>query len=245
MENNKNIGHRIIHLPVVDSTNNYLTMLFNNGDINHGCVIMADKQTSGRGQRDNNWESEEEKNIILSLCIEPIKFSVLNQFDISCFTSLSIISFLKEIGISASIKWPNDIMVNDKKIAGILIENQLLGKNIKFSNIGIGINVNQLNFSNLNATSLSKELNLNRNLKSDKSLIIKHLNINYNTFFYNHNELRKEYLKYLYQYQIIAKYKSNKGFFLGEITGVSEWGKLQVKVDNSIIEFDNKEIEFI
>ena len=82
MKNNKIIGHRIIHLTVVDSTNNYLTMLFNKGDIDHGCVIMADKQTRGRGQRDNNWESEAEKNIMLSLCIEPIKFSVLNQFDI-------------------------------------------------------------------------------------------------------------------------------------------------------------------
>ena len=208
-------------------------------------VVLAQRQTHGRGRRNNTWISDK-GNLYLSIRIkQKIK---KNHHLLTYMVSIVLYDIIKKYipkSIKHFIKWPNDIMVNDKKIAGILIENQLLGKNIKFSNIGIGINVNQLNFSNLNATSLSKELNLIRNLKSDKSLIIKHLNINYNTFFYNHNELRKEYLKYLYQYQIIAKYKSNKGFFLGEITGVSEWGKLQVKVDNSIIEFDNKEIEFI
>ena len=182
---------------------------------------------------------------MFSLCIEPQNFSVLKQFDISCFTSISIINFLNEIGISAKIKWPNDIMVFDKKIAGILIENQLSGKTIKLANIGIGINVNQINFSILNATSLIKELNKKRDISTDKSLIIEHLNIGYNNFFYNHNDLRKEYLKYLYQYKILAKYKSKDGFFLGEITGVSDWGKLQVKVGDQIIEFDNKEIEYL
>jgi len=245
LKNYKNIGHRIIHLPVIDSTNNYLTMLFNKGDINHGCVIMADKQTRGRGQRDSNWESEDGKNIMFSLCIEPQNFPVLKQFDISCFTSICIINFLNEIGISAKIKWPNDIMVHDQKIAGILIENQLTGKNIKLANIGIGININQINFNILNATSLIKELKSKRDISKDKSLIIEHLNIGYNTFFYNHNELRKEYLEHLYQYKITAKYKSKNGFFLGEITGISDWGKLRVKVDGQIIEFDNKEIEYI
>jgi len=219
--------------------------MYNKGKINHGCVIMAEEQTRGRGQRDNNWISNSGENLLLSICIEPHDFSVDKQFDITCFASLSIIYYLKKNGIQATIKWPNDIMVNGKKIAGILIENQLKGRNIKFSNVGIGLNINQLIFSNLKATSISNELSKKININTHLNLLLNEINYVFNTLFYFQKKLRNEYLNNLYQFNKPCKYKTDKKIITGTIKGVTSWGKLIMENENQIIEFDNKEIKFI
>jgi len=239
------IGHSITRLKSVDSTNNYVAMLYNDGKINHGCVIMAEEQTRGRGQRDNKWISNPNENILISICIEPINFLVEKQFDITCFTSIAISNYLNELGIKAEIKWPNDIMVNEKKIAGILIENQLKGNLIKFSNIGIGINVNQLNFNELKSTSIIKELNKKIPINKHLSLLLNSLNKTYESLFYFDNKIRNRYLSNLYQFNVLKKYKANNKLFYGKIIGVSKWGKLLIESQSKTLEFDNKEIKFI
>ena len=123
-------GHRIIHLPSVDSTNNYTANLLREGKIGHGAVILADEQLVGRGQRGASWTSKAGENLLVTFLATPDNLSVSNQEVITQFITVSIADFLGNIGISGSIKWPNDIYVGGKKLAGILIENALNGGNI-------------------------------------------------------------------------------------------------------------------
>lgn len=153
------IGKKLIHLTTVDSTNNYVAKLFKNGEITSGTVIMADKQTSGRGQRGNIWQSEAYANLMLSFPLEVSKLPVKNFYAINHTVSLAVYDFIKLYCPETFIKWPNDTYVKTKKIAGILIENQLDSTGFKSSTIGIGININQTDFKNLNATSLYLETN--------------------------------------------------------------------------------------
>lgn len=116
-------------------------------DAPHGYALMALRQTAGRGQRGNTWEAEPGKNITLSLMLRPRDLDASRQFEVSEAVALGILNLLRELGIDGvSVKWPNDIYVNDRKICGILIENALSGRQIARSIAGIGLNVNQTEF---------------------------------------------------------------------------------------------------
>lgn len=116
-------------------------------DAPHGYALMALRQTAGRGQRGNTWEAEPGKNITLSLMLRPHDLDASRQFEVSEAVALGILDLLRELGIDGvSVKWPNDIYVNDRKICGILIENALSGRQIARSIAGIGLNVNQTEF---------------------------------------------------------------------------------------------------
>jgi BirA family biotin operon repressor/biotin-[acetyl-CoA-carboxylase] ligase len=158
----KNTDMNITWLDIVDSTNNEAKRQIQS--LNHMSVISSFHQTAGRGQRGNSWRSEKGMNLTFSIVIKYGAdgygdLNPSNQFLISKVTSLAVTEFLKRFGIDAQIKWPNDIYVKNKKIAGILIEHALQGNTMAYSIIGIGLNVNQLNFdSNLfNPTSIRLE----------------------------------------------------------------------------------------
>jgi BirA family biotin operon repressor/biotin-[acetyl-CoA-carboxylase] ligase len=104
------------------------------------------EQTAGRGQRGNGWSSRRGENLIFSIVLKNPEVPAREQFVINEITSLSVADFLAMHGISARIKWPNDIYVGKRKICGILIENSLKGMEIDWSIIGIGLNVNQTSF---------------------------------------------------------------------------------------------------
>lgn len=109
-----------------------------------GTVAYTFRQTAGRGQMGNQWESEPEKNLSFSLLLKPGFVPIPKQFVISEMCSLAIVQGLEKLGVShVSVKWPNDIYVNDEKICGILIENRLAGSLLAESVLGVGINVNQ------------------------------------------------------------------------------------------------------
>ena len=133
------IGSKIIHLESVDSTNNYAANLVRQGNCDHGTVILADDQFLGKGQRGSEWIATKGDNLTTSIVLTPDNLSVEDQFYLTCLASLSVVDTLKEYHIEASIKWPNDIYVEHKKIAGILIENSFQGNSIKSSIIGIGL----------------------------------------------------------------------------------------------------------
>jgi BirA family biotin operon repressor/biotin-[acetyl-CoA-carboxylase] ligase len=154
----KPIGQKIIQLARVDSTNNYAAILISEGKGEHGTVILAEDQTAGRGQRGAEWQSKAGENLLMTVILDADNLSALDQFVISEVTALSLVSFLRKIGISARIKWPNDILVGENKIAGVLIENQLRGAQVAKSVVGIGLNINQLEFNGLNATSVRSEI---------------------------------------------------------------------------------------
>ena len=137
--------HDIIWLESVDSTNEEAKRHIS--DIDNLSVLSALEQTAGRGQRGNKWTSNSGENLMFSIVLKDPKISARDQFVLNEIASLAVVDFLSMHGISARIKWPNDIYVGSKKICGILIENSLHGSAISSSIIGIGLNINQRNFN--------------------------------------------------------------------------------------------------
>ncbi len=149
--------HDIIWLESVDSTNDEAKRHIS--DIDNLSVLSALEQTAGRGQRGNSWTSAPGENLMFSIVLkyscDPIApghgllkpLHARDQFVLNEIASLSVVDFLSRHGISAMIKWPNDIYVGSKKICGILIENSLRGTYVSSSIIGIGLNINQRNFN--------------------------------------------------------------------------------------------------
>ncbi|MBL7901182.1 MAG: biotin--[acetyl-CoA-carboxylase] ligase [Bacteroidia bacterium] len=154
------IGRNLIFLPQVDSTNSYAMQLLKNVKPKEGTVVYAGAQTQGRGQRSRVWDSEPGRNITMSVILFPSFLELKNQRFLYQMTALAcydtIAAILDKGQFDIKIKWPNDILVNSKKLCGILIENNLIENKLLSSVIGIGMNVNQKKFEQQpNAVSLS------------------------------------------------------------------------------------------
>ncbi len=138
----------IITIDSIASTNSYLSSIATQST--HGTVVITHNQTAGRGQRGNIWEAEPGKNITLSILLKPTEIEARCQFVISEIISVAVVNtlrkYIKEPN-SVSVKWPNDIYVDNKKICGILIENSIAGNHINHSIVGIGLNINQTKFN--------------------------------------------------------------------------------------------------
>lgn len=133
----------IYHLSSTTSTNDDAKDLcYVDGDI-----VWADFQTAGRGQRGHSWESREGENLTFSVVLEPSFLPVAQQFLLLEAVSLSLVDFFDSYGVRPSIKWTNDIYVDDRKLVGILIEHLYTGATLSRTIVGIGINVNQREFS--------------------------------------------------------------------------------------------------
>ncbi len=243
------VGQNLVKLQEVNSTNSYLKQLLSNSKpLTEGTVIMAENQYAGRGQHHNQWISEPGKNLICSIYLSPSFLAVENQFYLNMAISLGINdSVCKLLGEKTSIKWPNDIYYDDKKIGGILIENTLQGKYLKESIIGIGINVNQLDFKGLiNASSVSKILQKNYSVSHLLTDICSHIEARYLQLRAKQFKiLHKAYLTNLYRYNQTAIYgKPNGSNFKGMITNVEPGGKLILTINDKNEAFDLKEIIF-
>ena len=140
---------KITHFKTLESTNQYLQNLLNEGIDIVDNIVVTDYQTSGRGQGKNVWESEDGKNLLFSIALDMSFLKAENQFLLTQIVSVTMINVLKKYlpEESLSIKWPNDIYFNNKKIAGILIKNEIRGMMMGTSIIGIGLNVNQTSFN--------------------------------------------------------------------------------------------------
>lgn len=175
------IGKNLIQFESIGSTNDYALELLSKSNPTDGTVITASFQTNGHGQFDRKWESNHGENLLLSLILYPHFIPTDQQFTLSMVTALSIIEFLNDKNISATVKWPNDIYVKNNKIAGILIKNSIVGSKINSSVIGIGLNVNQKKFeSNVKSTSMSLETSSNFELKDCLTDFCLHFENNYN-----------------------------------------------------------------
>jgi BirA family biotin operon repressor/biotin-[acetyl-CoA-carboxylase] ligase len=147
---------RIKWLEEVDSTNNEL--LRHVGGYANLSVVAAVTQTAGRGQRGNRWESAPGDNLTFSFILKPEGLPAREVMAVTCLATLAVRGTLRDEGVPAVIKWPNDIYVGQRKICGMLVENGLDGPDIAWSVVGIGINLNQTEFpgSVLNPTSLKR-----------------------------------------------------------------------------------------
>lgn len=240
------IGQKILRLDTVDSTNNYAAKLHRAGEIGHGTVILADEQTAGRGQRGAVWDSKSADNLLMSLFVMPANLSVADQVALTHFASLSILQVLRKFGISAEIKWPNDILVNGKKIAGILIENSVASSTITSSVIGIGLNVNQREFGELNATSIAVQTD--QFMRTEEVLFSLIAEMERLWKFIRNGDLdhlRSEYLNYLYLKNEKAIFSDDTGEFEGVIKGITTEGLLIIQRQTGDRNYDLKEIRFI
>ncbi|WP_298765123.1 biotin--[acetyl-CoA-carboxylase] ligase [uncultured Polaribacter sp.] len=242
---------KIIKLNATNSTNSFLKELAQNQTVENYTVVVTDKQLKGRGQQEAVWFSEPYKNLTFSVLVSFDNLDVAQQKYLNFAVSLAILEVLNlKVLKSLRIKWPNDILSGNQKISGILIENILKGSKIKSSVIGIGLNVNQVDFSiklkNVSSLKLltDKTFNLDTLLIELVNSLKLYLNrLETKQFDY----LEKEYLNCLYKKNTATMFKdSNSVLFMGLIRGISIDGKLQVELeDETIKEFGIKEITFV
>lgn len=241
---------KLIKLDAIDSTNDFLKRLSVEQSLENFTVVTAENQTRGKGQMGAKWDSETGKNLMISVLVNNVLNSISEIFDLNVAVALSIFTTLEKNNIpNLSIKWPNDILSDNKKVAGILIENTIKNNGEITSIIGIGLNVNQINFDNLPKASsmavISKKefdnetilnqlidcLKLNCDLLQNKSAAQL-----WNS--YNHNLFKKG---------IPMAFSLPDGTqFMGIIQGVNSSGKLEVKLENDAIEnYGIKEIQLL
>ena len=240
----------IIKLDAIDSTNSYLKKIISNKDVSDSTIVTAEFQTKGKGQLGANWESEDSKNLIFSIYKKDLGIKVKDQFIISIIVSLALIKTLKKNNLpNLRIKWPNDIMSENKKICGILIENIVKEKHIKHAVIGIGLNVNQTIFDNLpNASSIKKITGNTHNKDEILKELANNINRSFEMIYSSSSEIIfKKYEELLYRINKPSTFKNLKGEnFTGFIKGVNKLGKLNVMLDDNKLEsFDLKEISIL
>ncbi len=254
MNNNSNtlfIGKVLLHLEELDSTNAYALNLLSKNKPSEGTVISAWKQTKGRGQIGSEWESEAGKNITLSVILYPTFLLINQQFLLNQTISLSIFDFISRfVNTEVKIKWPNDILVRDKKIAGILIQNTLSANIFHTSIIGIGINTNQTIFKSdaPNPTSVKLETNQENDLNKFIALLCENIEKRYLQLrSRNESIIQKDYLSNLYRFQEDAIYQriDNEDVFSGKIVGIDESGKLLIDHKKGQSAFSMKEVKFL
>jgi BirA family biotin operon repressor/biotin-[acetyl-CoA-carboxylase] ligase len=240
------VGSKVIQLSSVDSTNNYAAMLVSNDNAVHGTVILADEQTAGRGQRGANWQSQSGSNLLMSIILKHDNLSVDRQFSLTQVASLSVVDLLRKIGLLAHIKWPNDIYVGDRKICGMLIENNLSGTVIRSSIIGIGLNVNQSYFDLTTATSIKLEKGQSYPLQEILFSFIGSFNLFYDQLMSSRlQDIEDLYKRNLLGYEQKRIFEDERGEFLGMIRGVDPNGKLRMEVNGVEQTYDLKQLRFI
>ena len=239
----------IVKLNAIDSTNSYLKNLMKETTVENWTVVVADHQTKGKGQFDNEWVSDKGKNLTFSILVKFKELTIDRQCYLNYSISMALYNVLKYyIPEKLSVKWPNDILSANYKICGILIESSINNANVNHVIIGIGLNVNQEEFPEgmSNASSLKKILNKT----IDKEVLLEKLllEIQYQLHVIQQqkfHEIKKEYEKLLYKKDVPSMFVDANNTFLGKIIGVTDNGKLQVELDDeSVKEYNLKEIKF-
>lgn len=239
----------IIKLDAIESTNSYLKKLAVENDVENYTAVSAKYQSSGRGQMGEKWHSEMGRNLTFSMLIKFNKFEIEQQFYISMAVSLGLLAAIRtHITTPLFIKWPNDILAEKDKLAGILIENIVSGNAIKQSIIGIGLNVNQEEFPSTigNVTSLKKVAGI----FFDTDILLESIVISIQNFMgyverREFEQLKKLYLRSLFKFETPAMFEDKNGtVFLGKIVDVFEDGKLVIALENEMTcKFNLKEIK--
>ena len=243
---------KIEKFDTLPSTNQYCELL-NLDETEEFTVIVARTQTAGIGQRGNHWEAEPGKNLTFSLVLKPKWLPIADQYQLTKAVSLGITDYLMPLIAEGHgrvrIKWPNDIYVDDKKICGILITHRIAGGQIAASVVGIGLNVNQIDFPSWvpNPTSLSlltgEEWPLDKTLEKMLDFIA-----------YRYNELRNNtigtldepYLNMLLNRGKEAQYGYQGQTISATLLDVNRYGHLQLVTDKGeILSCQLKEIQFL
>jgi BirA family biotin operon repressor/biotin-[acetyl-CoA-carboxylase] ligase len=235
-------GQRI-HLSVVESTNSYTTRLLSQSDIPEWTVITTDHQTAGKGQRGRSWEGDPGLNIMASIVLRP-RISVSQQYLISMAVSVAICDVLADFHIHAHVKWPNDILIEERKICGMLIENQLKGDQVETCVVGIGLNVNQRTFSDFDWEGTSMALELGRIIDREEVLhrLIEAIKVRV-TQMQQSDQLEFDFKERLFGVGKKILFQGQNDLFEAEVVGVESDGRLILSKDGEEMKFLNGEIK--
>lgn len=242
---------KIFHFDEINSTNSYLYDKLAVGEDVSDVVAVAEHQTAGRGMGKNHWESERGKNLLFSIALNVNYLKAEDQFKISQAVSVAIVDALQEVICKPGlmIKWPNDIYFHDKKLCGMLIQNTIDGRMMGITIVGIGLNINQLQFGDdlPNPISLKnitgEEYNIDGILNQLIVKIVDNVeNLKSKEFF---EVLNKKYTEKLYRYRQWADYYYKNKVKSMIIKGFDCFGRLLLE-DKSGEEIvcDVKELQF-
>lgn len=240
---------KLIKLDAIDSTNDFLKALSSQDELENFTVVTAENQTKGKGQVGGVWKSEAGKNLTMSVLVKDFLFESDEVFNLSVAVSLAVSEALKSLKIpNVCIKWPNDILSYNKKLVGILIENTIKSDGRIVSVVGIGINVNQTDYSELpNASSLAVISRKSFDKEELAVLIVERLKEKIQLWETSSQLFWDDYFKMLFKKGIPTPFRNNDDQdFMGIIQGVSKSGKLQVLLeDDSVAEFEIKEVKML
>jgi BirA family transcriptional regulator, biotin operon repressor / biotin---[acetyl-CoA-carboxylase] ligase len=241
------LGKDVLFLSECHSTNDIAMQLIRQGKAREGSVVICGHQTQGKGQRGNTWEVEKGKNITFSLVLQPGFLDLDQQFFLNMMISNAVHNFLQEYLPGVKVKWPNDLVIpGEGKIGGILIENLVGSQGWEFAVVGIGLNINQLEFSIPTACSLSMLTGSQFDLQETFRLVISRIEQGYLALKKGKTlNIKTEYLRHLFLFGERSLFRAGEMDFWAEIVGISENGSLQLLDDFGIVRsFGIKEISF-
>jgi BirA family biotin operon repressor/biotin-[acetyl-CoA-carboxylase] ligase len=243
-----NLQMRIIKLDAIDSTNDYLKLLSREQEPEDFTTVIAETQLKGKGQMGAKWVAEAGKNLTMSTLSSGLVTHPENIYALNIAVSLSILSALNELQVPRlSVKWPNDIMSGNKKLAGILIENLFQGDGLVRSVIGIGINVNQSNFDDLpQATSILLTTGSHVDKEMLAIAVIHKLQQFLPHVVNNVSMLWDSYKMNLYRFGLPTAFEDIAGQFMAIITDVTANGKLVLTDEDDLVrEYGIKEVKML
>ena len=237
MESYPTIGHRVIQLPSVDSTNNYAAMGIARQELRHGTAIMALEQTAGKGQRGREWSTSTGLDLAASMVLIPMDFPAMDQFNLSKAAALAVHDVVADaLGkagrdvAAVRIKWPNDVLIDRHKVAGILIVNELKGSRLASAIVGVGINVNSTGFANeLAATSLVQETRVVHDLDPLFALLCKRMEHWWTLLLENPTHVSDSYAEQLWARNRFSSFTLDGVEFTARPVGVDDSGRLIVE----------------
>ncbi|HEX4888696.1 MAG TPA: biotin--[acetyl-CoA-carboxylase] ligase [Luteibaculaceae bacterium] len=243
------IGHQIVRLDAIDSTNNYAANLLNTPFGAEGTVIMAYDQFAGKGQRGSIWLSKPGENLTFSLILRPTFLTADDQYYLSKWAALAVAEALTHLtGIEVHIKWPNDLYCGVQKLGGMLIEATLQGNALNHAIVGVGININQMDFdASLSATSLSLLTGQRWDMEVVLEALLQSLNARYIWVLQRKwKEIDQGYLSRLLDWKGVRRFESRDGVFQAKVLGVNKNGLLQLEqAGGEIREYDLKEVKWL
>lgn len=264
---------KITHFKNIESTNSYLQNLLDRGEEITDNIVVADFQTSGKGQGKNVWHSEEGKNLLFSIALDMSFLKAEDQFLLTQMVSVAVIDVLKKYLPEENlfIKWPNDIYFNDNKIAGVLIKNEIKGMMMGTSIVGVGLNVNQTAFDASLPNPISLKMITGKDYDIEKLLIEVAESLSHRvTKCHSHSQRQRQrqshsqrqrqshsqsqrqsptansYINHLYRYKQWAFYEHEGRLKEMMIIGYDRFGRLMLKEKNNReVICDLKEITFV
>lgn len=241
-----------MYIKQTDSTNRELWRMLDAGqELPAGFTLWAGDQTAGKGLGNTSWISQPFKNLTFSLLLKPVFLHPAKQFLLNKAIAVAIITALSEISstIAFQIKWPNDIYFNNKKIAGTLIENRIMGQKFEACVVGVGVNINQREFSAdlPNPTSLALLSGKDYEINGVMNMIQKHIMLCYTNVKQQSNiAIHNTYLEHLLGFGRLMQFASEGKIFYATIVDVNDYGKLILQDENGDQkEFAMKEIELV